>query len=88
MALGLTLQGLCCLRALIVPISITGRHPEWRGQGLSKVVMNFVRDMAIEIEIEGLSLAVDLRNTRAIRLYQSFGFVTQRFVQAWIYFPK
>jgi len=69
-------------------ITYLGLVPEWRGQGLSKVVMNFVRDWAMERGIEGLTLAVDLRNTPAIRLYQSCGFVTQRFVQAWICFPK
>lgn len=69
-------------------ITYLGLVPEWRGQGLSKVVMNFVRDWALEHGIEGLTLAVDLRNTPAIRLYQSFGFVTERFVQAWICFPK
>ncbi len=69
-------------------ITYLGLIPEWRGQGVSKVVMNFVRDWAIESGIEGLTLAVDLRNIPAIRLYQSCGFVTQRFVQAWICFPK
>ncbi len=69
-------------------ITYLGLEPEWRGQGLSKVVMSFVRDWALEHGIEGLTLAVDLRNTPAIRLYQSFGFVTERFVQAWICFPK
>ncbi len=69
-------------------ITYLGLVPEWRGQGLSKVVMNFVRDWAMERGIKGLTLAVDLRNTPAIRLYQSCGFVTQRFVQAWICFPK
>ena len=69
-------------------ITYLGLVPERRGQSLSKVVMNFVRDWAMEWGIEGLTLAVDLRNTPAIRLYQSSGFVTQRFVQAWICFPK
>ena len=64
-----------------------GLAPEWRGKGLSKVVMNFVRDWALCHGIEGMTLAVDIRNTPAIGLYQSCGFMTQRFVQAWMCFP-
>ena len=69
-------------------LTYLGLLPEWRGRGLSKVVMNFVRDLALQSGIEGITLAVDLRNTAAIRLYQSCGFMTQRFVQAWMCFPE
>ena len=69
-------------------LTYLGLLPEWRGRGLSKVVMNFVRDLALRSEIEGITLAVDLRNIAAIGLYQSCGFMTQRFVQAWMCFPE
>lgn len=69
-------------------ITYLGLVPEWRGKGLSKVIMNFVRDWALASGIEGITLAVDLRNSPAIRLYQSCGFMTDQFVQAWICFPN
>ncbi len=69
-------------------ITYLGLIPEWRGRGLSKVIMNFVRDWALANGIEGITLAVDLRNRPAIRLYQSCGFMTVQFVQAWICFPN
>lgn len=74
--------------ALCCEITYLGLLPEWRGKGLSKVIMNFVREWAASSGIEVITLAVDLRNTPAIRLYQSCGFKTERFVQAWITFPK
>ena len=69
-------------------ITYLGLLPEWRGKGLSKAVMNFVWEWASRNGTEVITLAVDLRNTPAIRLYQSCGFKTERFVQAWIAFPK
>ncbi len=69
-------------------LTYLGLIPEWRDKGLSKVMMNFVRDWAQTSGIEGFTLAVDLKNTAAIRLYQSCGFMTQRFVQAWMCFPE
>lgn len=61
-----------------------GLIPEWRGRGLSKLMMNFLRDWASANNRTHVTLAVDLRNAPAIRLYQNFGFMTDRFVQAWI----
>jgi GNAT superfamily N-acetyltransferase len=69
-------------------VTYLGLEPEWRGKGLSRVLMNFVRDWAIEHSVEGLLLAVDIRNTPAVRLYQSCGFHVQQFVQAWLHFKK
>ena len=69
-------------------ITYLGLLPEWRGKGLSKAIMNFVWEWATKSGIEAINLAVDIRNTPAIRLYQSRGFKTERFVQAWIAFPK
>lgn len=69
-------------------ITYLGLVPQWRGRGLSKVIMNFVRDWALASGIDGITLAVDLRNRPAIRLYQSCGFMTDQFVQAWICFPN
>lgn len=65
-----------------------GLTPQWRGKGLSKAIMNYVRNWAIANQINGITLAVDLRNLPAIRLYQSCGFTTQSFVQAWIRFRR
>jgi GNAT superfamily N-acetyltransferase len=69
-------------------LTYVGIKPEWRAKGLSKVIMNFARDWAIQNAPDGMTLAVDLRNMPAIRLYQACGFTTQRFVQAWICFPE
>jgi GNAT superfamily N-acetyltransferase len=65
-------------------LTYCGLVPEWRGKGLSKSIMNYVREWALDNWIQGITLAVDLRNLPAIRLYQSCGFATQGFVQAWI----
>lgn len=69
-------------------LTYVGLKSEWRGKGLSKLMMNFVRDWALQNASNGITLAVDLRNTPAIRLYQACGFTPQRFVQAWVRFPK
>jgi len=69
-------------------LTYVGIKPEWRGKGLSKIIMNFARDWALQNAPDGITLAVDLRNAPAIRLYQAYGFTTQRFVQAWICFPS
>ncbi len=69
-------------------LTYVGLKPEWRGKGISKIIMNFARDWALENAPDGMMLAVDLRNLPAIRLYQACGFTTQRFVQAWICFPS
>ncbi len=69
-------------------LTYVGIKPEWRGEGISKIIMNFARDWALENAPDGMMLAVDLRNLPAIRLYQAFGFTSQRFVQAWICFPS
>ena len=65
-------------------VTYVGLIPEWRGHGLSKWIMNFVREWTLSREFQRLTLAVDIRNVAAIRLYQSCGFVAERFVQAWI----
>jgi ribosomal protein S18 acetylase RimI-like enzyme len=67
-----------------VELTYVGIVPAWRGNGLAKWIMNFVREWAIEQELDLVTLAVDTRNIPAIRLYQSFGLTPQRFVQAWI----
>ena len=69
-------------------LTYVGIRPEWRREGISKIIMNFARDWALENAPEGMMLAVDLRNFPALRLYQACGFTTQRFVQAWICFPN
>ena len=69
-------------------LTYVGIKPEWRGEGISKIIMNFACEWALENAPEGMMLAVDLRNAPAIRLYQACGFTTQRFVQAWICFPN
>lgn len=65
-------------------LTYVGIVPCWRGLGLSKLIMNYLRDWALRHEIETLLLAVDVRNTPAIRLYQKCGFEPERFVQAWL----
>ncbi|MCY2982761.1 MAG: GNAT family N-acetyltransferase [Planctomycetota bacterium] len=82
----------CLLLAPTTPgcceLTYVGLQPEWRGKGISRIIMNFARDWALGNAPDGITLAVDLRNLPAIRLYQACGFTTQRFVQAWICFPN
>ena len=47
-----------------------------RGRGLGRVVLEHAIELA-RIEVPWLELAVDMRNTPAIRLYHSAGFVTR-----------
>jgi GNAT superfamily N-acetyltransferase len=68
-------------------LTYLGLVPESRGKGHSKAMMNWIRDWALQNGVRSMTLAVDLRNTPAIRLYRSCGFITERFVQAWIAFP-
>jgi ribosomal protein S18 acetylase RimI-like enzyme len=66
-------------------LTYVGLVPQYRGQGISKSIMKFIDDWSEQHEIRYLTLAVDVRNTPAIRLYQTHGFAATRFVQAWIY---
>ncbi len=65
-------------------LTYLGLAPTSRGQGHSQAIMDHLDRWATSHGIERMTLAVDIRNTPAIRLYQSRGFVAERFVQAWI----
>jgi ribosomal protein S18 acetylase RimI-like enzyme len=65
-------------------LTYLGLAPTSRGKGHSRAIMDHLDSWATSHGIERMTLAVDIRNTPAIRLYQSRGFVAERFVQAWI----
>lgn len=65
-------------------LTYLGLTPTSRGQGHSRAIMDHLDRWTTARGFERMTLAVDIRNTPAIRLYQSRGFVAERFVQAWI----
>jgi len=50
--------------------------PERRGQGIGSALLRRVVEEALEARLRSVSLDVAVRNERAIRLYESEGFVT------------
>lgn len=66
-------------------LTYLGFIPAFRGQGRSRHLMNFVLRWCETHGVDTLTLAVDSRNTPAIRLYKSYGFEIVRYVQAWIF---
>ena len=46
----------------------------YRGNGISKILMNHIINYCIEKNIEKINLEVNSKNEPAIKLYQSFGF--------------
>jgi GNAT superfamily N-acetyltransferase len=65
-------------------LTYLGIVPESRGIGLSRPILQFAVDQALAAGASRLALAVDVRNTPALQLYRSFGFVPTQFVQAWV----
>ncbi|MCY2979083.1 MAG: GNAT family N-acetyltransferase [Planctomycetota bacterium] len=65
-------------------LTYLGLAPSSRGLGHSRAIMDHLDRWVTSHGFERMTLAVDIRNTPAIRLYQSRGFVAERFVQAWI----
>lgn len=47
---------------------------DYQGMGLSKEIMKILIDKAIELHVTAIHLAVDHDNTKAIKLYDNFGF--------------
>jgi GNAT superfamily N-acetyltransferase len=74
--------GSCC------ELTYLGLIPEHRGRGLSRLIMEHALAWSRSNGIDKMTLAVDTRNVPAIRLYQAYGFIPTRFVQAWIYSPR
>ncbi|MBB6430000.1 GNAT family N-acetyltransferase [Algisphaera agarilytica] len=64
-----------------------GVSPHARGQGLSKVLMRYALDLTHKHGRGDLFLAVDDRNTPALRLYQGLGFRVSIRKTALIYTP-
>ena len=65
-------------------LTYLGLAPSSRGLGLSRAIMDHLDRWVTLHGFERMTLAVDIRNTPAIRLYQSRGFDAERCVQAWI----
>ncbi len=59
-------------RAQITTIAV---KKDFRSQGLSKILMNFLDTVCIENNVEEVSLEVRVSNIKAINLYHSFGFI-------------
>lgn len=59
-------------RAQITTIAV---KKDFRSQGLSKILMNFLDTVCIENNVEEVSLEVRVSNIKAINLYNSFGFI-------------
>ena len=55
-------------------ISMIGIHPDYRGKGLSQIILTAGINKLNELSTDGISLHVDSNNTPAIKLYQSVGF--------------
>ncbi len=49
-------------------------HPDYRGRGLSKILMKAMLEHGLSKGIKNYTLEVRVSNTPAIRLYESFGF--------------
>lgn len=49
-------------------------HPEYQGQGISKIIMNFLIDKALQNQVFILYLEVRRSNFKAIGLYKHYGF--------------
>ena len=47
---------------------------EYRNRGIGRKMLQYIIDLANEYELEQLTLSVVSTNTKAIRLYESFGF--------------
>lgn len=58
-------------RAQITTIAVKN---EYRRQGLSKRLMDYLDHLYLENQVEEVSLEVRVSNVKAINLYQSFGF--------------
>jgi ribosomal protein S18 acetylase RimI-like enzyme len=61
-----------------VPELAIGVNASIRGVGVGRMLMDALIARAWDLSAPGLSLHVDARNTRALRLYRSGGFVEQR----------
>ncbi len=57
-------------------------RPEWQGRGIGRVLLLDVEDEARGLDAEGLVLTVSPDNLRALGLYESAGFVKERFAPA------
>jgi GNAT superfamily N-acetyltransferase len=60
-----------------------GIVPEVRGKGVSGAVMKFLLDWCREQGVGRILLAVDARNTPALKLYERFGFEDIGTAEAW-----
>lgn len=50
-------------------------HPHWRGQGIGTLLLNHLRDYAMQQGLQAMHLNVISSNTKARRLYERYGFV-------------
>jgi ribosomal protein S18 acetylase RimI-like enzyme len=55
-------------------------RPEWQGLGIGRALLAHIASWAGQLDAEGLVLTVSPENERAISLYESAGFVNERFI--------
>jgi GNAT superfamily N-acetyltransferase len=58
-------------QAAIVAMYVT---PDWRGRGVSSLLMHAILDVLKQVGIRRVNLGVNVEQTAALRLYQRFGF--------------
>ena len=69
-------------------LTYMGVHEDFRGSGLGKLCLACAIQRCAELGGVSLSLAVDVRNTVCIELYNSFGFRPTSEIEAWIFTPS
>jgi GNAT superfamily N-acetyltransferase len=68
----------------VTELTYLGLLPSYRGRKLSHDIMRFVEAWCMDQQVQRVTVAVDIRNLPAIRLYQSWHFHAKSFVQAWV----
>ncbi|MEQ1827526.1 MAG: GNAT family N-acetyltransferase [Pirellula sp.] len=70
-----------------VELTYLGLVRSKRGKGYSHGFLRFVEDWCEANDVTRVTVAVDIRNVPALRLYQHWGFQVKGFVQAWVNGP-
>lgn len=71
-----TVIGMACLWSIVEEAHITllGIHPDYRQQGLGRLLLFTLLENAIARQLEWATLEVNEKNIAAINLYQKYGF--------------
>ena len=67
-------------------LNIIATNPEWQGKGVARSLIDAVLDMADNwMNLRRVSLSVWHTNTRAIKLYESYGFEREGVMRDYVY---